>query len=59
MSPPSSLVTGYHVGLLLGLFFDPENGVRHVPSKRRFTFSGPHGVISQMIELYETQHGPG
>jgi hypothetical protein len=38
--------------LLLGLFFDFENGGEVVPPKRQLTFNGLHGVISQRIELF-------
>jgi hypothetical protein len=34
----------------LGLFFNAEDG-GDVPPKRRLTFIGLHGVISQKIEL--------
>jgi hypothetical protein len=37
-----------HSGLFLGLFFDIEY-VDDVPPKRRLTFTGLHGVISQKI----------
>jgi hypothetical protein len=36
---------------LLGLFFDPEDG-GDVSPKRKLTFNGLHGVISQKIELF-------
>jgi hypothetical protein len=36
----------FHAGVLLGLFFETEDGT-DAPSKRRFTFNGLHGVISQ------------
>jgi hypothetical protein len=38
---------------LLGLFFDPEDGGDMFP-KRRLTFNGLHGVISQKIVLFIT-----
>jgi ferredoxin-thioredoxin reductase catalytic subunit len=38
--------------MLLGLFFDPQNG-GYVSPKRRFIFNGLHGVISQKKELFE------
>jgi hypothetical protein len=41
-----------HVGFLLGLLFsDPEDGGVLTP-ERLLTFTGPHGVISQMIEHF-------
>jgi hypothetical protein len=39
---------------LLDLFFDPEDGWMHVSLKRRLTFNGLHGVISQKIEILIT-----
>jgi hypothetical protein len=45
--PPAS------AGFLLGLLFDHEDG-GDVPPKRRLTFAGPHGVISQKIEVMIT-----
>jgi hypothetical protein len=48
------LATCFHAGLLLGLFFDTEDG-GDVPSKRQFVFNGLHGAISQKTELlYDT-----
>jgi hypothetical protein len=41
-----------HAGFLLGLFFDPEDG-GDVPPKRRLTFNGLYGVISQKIGLFK------
>jgi hypothetical protein len=32
---------------------DSKQSLRHLPTKRRFTFNGLHGVISQMIELFQ------
>jgi hypothetical protein len=46
----TELVTCSHTGFLLGLFFDPEDG-GDVPLKRRLTFNGLHGVISQMMAM--------
>jgi hypothetical protein len=43
-----------HASFLLGLFFDPEDGGRHVPPKYRLTFKGLHNVISHKIELFIT-----
>jgi hypothetical protein len=40
-----------HAGFLLGLFFDPEDGGDML---YLLTFNGPHGVISQEIELFIT-----
>jgi hypothetical protein len=40
------LVTCFHAGFLLGLLFGPEDG-GDVPPKRRSTFNGLHGVLSQ------------
>jgi hypothetical protein len=37
------LATCFHAGFMLVLFFDLEN----VSPKRRLTFNGLHGVISQ------------
>jgi hypothetical protein len=45
------LATYFHAGFLLGIFFDPEDG-GDVPPKRRLTFNGLHGVISQKIVLF-------
>jgi hypothetical protein len=54
MSPPSSGLksdkSSVSVGILLGLF-DPKDG-SDVPPKRRLTFNGLHGTISQMIGLF-------
>jgi hypothetical protein len=36
---------------MLGLFFYPEDG-GDVSPKRRFTFSGLHGVVFQKIEPF-------
>jgi hypothetical protein len=36
---------------LLGLFFDPEDG--NIPRKRRLTFNGLHGVITQITEVFD------
>jgi hypothetical protein len=44
------LSTCFHVGFLLGLFFDPEDG----PPKSRLTLNGPHCVISNKIVLFIT-----
>jgi hypothetical protein len=43
----------FHVGFLLGLFFDPEGG-GDIPPKRRLTFNVLHDVISQNIDLFVT-----
>jgi hypothetical protein len=52
---PSKTPAWKHVallaGLLLSLFFGPEDG-GDIPPKHRLTFDGPHGVISQKIELF-------
>jgi hypothetical protein len=40
-------------GLLLGFFFDPEDG-DDVPPKSWLTFNRLHGVISQKIVLFIT-----
>jgi hypothetical protein len=45
----SWLIICFHAGILLGAF-DPGDG-DDVPPQRRFTFNGPHGVISQKIVL--------
>jgi hypothetical protein len=50
-SPPSVLATCFHFGFLLGLLLEPEDG-GNVPSKRRLTFDGLPGVISQKILLF-------
>jgi hypothetical protein len=42
-------------GFLLDLFFDREDG-GDVPAKRRSTFNGLHGVISQKIKIYNHRH---
>jgi hypothetical protein len=42
----------FDAGFLLGLFFNPKDG--DVPPKRRLTFNGLHGVISQKIVLFIT-----
>jgi hypothetical protein len=39
-----------HAGILLGLFFDPEDG-SDVPPTRRLTFFGLDGIISQNVAL--------
>jgi hypothetical protein len=41
-----------HAGFLPGLFFDPEDGYDMFFPKRRLTFNGLHGVISNKIELF-------
>jgi hypothetical protein len=43
-------VASFHVGFLLDLFFDPEDG-GDVPPKRRLAFSGLHVIISQKLVL--------
>jgi hypothetical protein len=48
------LVTYFHAGFLLGLFFDPEDECYHVPLKYQLTSSGLHGVVSQKIEPFIT-----
>jgi hypothetical protein len=45
------LATCFHSGILLALFFDSEDG-GDVSPKRRSTFDGLHGVISQKIVLF-------
>jgi hypothetical protein len=45
--PPSA-------GFLLGLTLQPLRWRRFVPQKRRLTFTGLHGVISQKTELFIT-----
>jgi hypothetical protein len=40
---------------LAWLILRPWKWRRHVPTKRRLTFSGPHGVIYQKTELFLTQ----
>jgi hypothetical protein len=40
---------------LLALFFDPEDG-GDVPPKRRLTFDGLYGVISQKIFLFRLEN---
>jgi hypothetical protein len=45
------LPTFFHAGFLLGLFFEPEDGGHVPPKKRRLTFNGLHGVISQKVKL--------
>jgi hypothetical protein len=40
-----------HVGFLLGLFFDPEDG-GDVPPKCGLTFNGLYRVISQTTERF-------
>jgi hypothetical protein len=47
------LVTCFHAGFLLHLYFDLENGW-HVLPKRPWIFNELHGVISQKIELFIT-----
>jgi hypothetical protein len=53
-SPPSSgwkkapLAASFHVGFMLDLFFDPEDG-GDVPPKRRLSFNGLHSVIFKKI----------
>jgi hypothetical protein len=42
--------TCFHVGFLLGVFFDPED----VLPKRRMIFNGLHGLIYQKIVLFIT-----
>jgi hypothetical protein len=49
----AEFATCFHAGFLLGLFFDPEDG-SDVPPKRRLTFSGVHGVISEKIILFKS-----
>jgi hypothetical protein len=44
----------FHARFLLGLLFQPQIQIRHVPPKRRLTFKGIHSVVSQMIELLKT-----
>jgi hypothetical protein len=52
----------FHVGFLLGVFFDPEDG-GNVPPKCRLTFNGLHGVISEKIStlkiLFFLNYGHG
>jgi hypothetical protein len=47
-----SLATCFHTGYLLGLYFDPEDGGRHVSPNRRLTFNRLHGVLAQKMELF-------
>jgi hypothetical protein len=47
----SSLCYVLHAGFLLCLFFDPESG-GDVSPKRRSTFNGLHGCISQKIDFF-------
>jgi hypothetical protein len=44
--------TCFHAGLLLGLFFDPEDGDDVTP-KRWLPLIGLHGVISQKTVLFK------
>jgi hypothetical protein len=46
------LATCILAGLLLNLFFPPWRWRRYVPSKRRLTLNGLHGVISQKMTLF-------
>jgi hypothetical protein len=43
-----------HAGFLFGLFFELENGKKHIPLKHWLIFNGLHGVLSQNIELFNT-----
>jgi hypothetical protein len=54
MSSPSSVCSFRRllVGSFLSSLPDPKHGGGHVPSKRRRTFRGLHGVVSQNIELF-------
>jgi hypothetical protein len=49
----SLFITCFHAGFLLSLFFDPEDGGDVLP-KRRSTFNGRHGVLSQKMVLFIT-----
>jgi hypothetical protein len=42
-----------YAGFLLSALVNPEHK-KHFPSKRRLTFNGLHGAISQKIELFVT-----
>jgi hypothetical protein len=44
---------------LAWLILRPWRWRQHVPSKRRLTFNGLHGVISQKIELFNTNSDYG
>jgi hypothetical protein len=45
------LATGSHIGILLGLFFDPEDEAI-CSSKRRLTFNELHSIIAQKTVLF-------
>jgi hypothetical protein len=47
------LATCFHAGFLLGIFFDPEDG-DDVHPKRRLTFNGLYGFISQKVVFFIT-----
>jgi hypothetical protein len=42
----------FHSGFLLSLFFRPWRWRRYVPSKRRLTLNGLHGVMPQKMVLF-------
>jgi hypothetical protein len=53
-SEPCSARHALHACFLLCVFFQPWRWRWHVPPKRRFTFNGLQGVISQKLELFIT-----
>jgi hypothetical protein len=46
-----------HVGILLGLFFDPEDGGDTYLKNHQLTYSGLHSIISQKTEVLQILHG--
>jgi hypothetical protein len=41
-------------GVLLGLFFNPEDGGDMIPQNVYLTFNGLHGIVSQKTGLFIT-----
>jgi hypothetical protein len=41
-----------HAGILLGLLFNPEDRGNIFLPKRRLTFNGIHGILSQELKLF-------
>lgn len=46
------------MGFMLGLFFDSEDGRKHVPSKRRLTLHELNDVVCQKVTTVERISNP-